>query len=251
MAWPKGRPRNPTTGEPMTEGDKIAQRAATVGAPITEAERIAAQMAAPAKRMVATAPPPKASGAKVIIGCKIPVPWIDLSLSHLIDKEISTPTGTQVRKEGVRTGEFIRIRGTSYPRAGAVPEGFPQKPMMVDGAALTPNVDEDKWLFWLEKSGGKQSPMYKSGMIFAYGTLADVRAHAAEIRDLLTGLEPLDPRTDANGNTMEKRVPGAGKMSMGKVEAGQVNSEVDTEMQLYELLEQQEQRVHQQAESDA
>jgi hypothetical protein len=233
---------------PMTEGEKIAERAATVGAPMTEAERIAAQMTAPAKRMVATAPPPKASGRKVTIACKLPIPWIDLSISKLVEKNLPGLNGSKVVKEAIRTGEFIRVRGTAYPRAGAIPDGFPDKPMMMNGFALTANVDEDKWLAYLNESGGRNSEVVKNGLLFAYPNISDVKSRTLEMRDVKTGLEPLDPRTDADGKSLDIRAPR--KTTVGRVEAGQVNTEQDSETRLYELLEQQEARIQEQAEAE-
>jgi hypothetical protein len=210
---------------------------------MTGAEKASADLTAPAKRMAATAPPPKASGRKVTIGCKLPVPWIDLKLTRLVEKDQPGLNGTRTVREAVQTGEFIRIRGTAYPRAGAIPDGFPGRPIMMQGCALTPNIDEDKWLFYLKEGGGAQSEFVKNGLVFAYPDIGDVRAHATEIRDIKTGLEPLDPRTDANGKSVDVRAPK--RTTVGQVEPGQVNTEQDDESKLYELLEQQEARVNQ------
>lgn len=223
MAWPKGRPRNPTTGAPMTEGEKALS-----------------DITAPAKKMEATAPPPKRSGGKVTIACKLPIPWLDLRLTYLVEKEQPGLNGSRVVREAVFSGEFIRIRGTAYPRAGGVPEGFPQKPMMMNGFALTPNVDEDKWDAWMEIGGGKHSAMVKNGLLFAYTDLSNIKARTLEMRDFQTGLEPLDPRVDDKGRGIDPRAPR--RTTVGNVQPGQVNTDADSETQLYELLEQQEQR---------
>ena len=214
----------------------------------TSAEKVAADLSAPARRMVRTAPPPKASGRKVTIGCKLPVPWIDLKLTHLVEKDQPGLNGSRMVREAVQTGEFIRIRGTAYPRAGAIPDGFPGKPIMMQGCALTPNVDEDKWLAYLNEGGGAKSDMVRNGLLFAYPDIGDVRAHATDIRDVKTGLEPLDPRTDTNGKSLDVRAPR--KTTVGQVEAGQVNPEQDDESKLYELLEQQEANVNRRYEEE-
>lgn len=210
--------------------------------PITPAEQ-ERLLTAPSRLMRDTAPAPKASGTKVTIACKIPVPWIDLRITQLVEKDIPGLNGTTRKKEAVATGEFIRIRGTAYPRAGGVPDGFPGKPIMMNGCALTPNVDEDKWLEWLESGGGRKSQMFRNGLIFAHENIADVKAQTAEVRDVLTGLEPLDPRSDEKGRSMDARAPK--RTTVGQVEAGQVNKDEggDSEMQLYQMLEQQEAAV--------
>lgn len=225
MAWPKGQPRTPK-------------------APPTP-EQVAAQLTAPARTMQATAPKPKASGGKVTIACKLPIPWLDLKISRLVEKDLPGLTGSRRVKEAVQTGEFIRLRGTAYPRAGAIPDGFPSKPIMMNGFALTPNVDEDKWLAWLDHSGGRQSDMFKNGHVRAHANLAEVKAATLDMRDMKTGLEPLDPRTDAKGKSLDARGPR--KNIVGQVESGQVNRDADNEAQLYDLIEQQEAQVHAEA----
>lgn len=204
-------------------------------------ERTVGRLTEPARRMVEDAPKQRRSGGKITIACKLPVPWIDLTISKLVDKDIPGLNGTVTRKEAIQTGRFIRIRGTAYPRAGGVPDGFPGKPIMMAGFALTLNVDEDEWNAFLA-CGGREMDMVRNGIVFAYPDLANIKARCTDLRDVKTGLEPLDPRTDPNtGRSLDGRV--RWKNIIGQDNVHQVNEESGSEEQLYKMLEQQEAAV--------
>lgn len=206
----------------------------------TSQEKAAAQLTAPARTMAAGAPRTGHAGGKVTIACKLPLPWIDLQISRLVDKDIPGLNGTVTRKEAVQTGRFIRIRGTAYPRAGGIPDGFPGKPIMMAGFALTPNVSEDDWNEFLE-NGGAMMDMVRNSLVFAYESLGEVKAACVDNRDRLTGLEPLDPRSDTNGRSLDPRAPR--KTLLGVNDVGEANRESDAETRLYEMLERQESQV--------
>ena len=193
-------PRRPSQPPPAPRyRDETAEAA-------TSQEKAAAALTAPARAMAAGAPRAGRAGGKVTIACKLPLPWIDLQITRLVDKDIPGLNGTTTRKEAVQTGAFIRIRGTAYPRAGGIPDGFPGKPIMMAGFALTPNVDEEEWEAWLANGGAKMD-MVRNGLLFAYASLGDVKAACQDGRDKRTGLEPLDPRSDAEGRSLDPRAP--------------------------------------------
>lgn len=142
----------------------------------------------------------------VIVACKVALPYIDLRLFREEMVMENTQTGPRQVKEYRANGETFRIRGTAYPR-GTPPAGFPDRPRMADGAALTPNCPRKFWDIWVEQN--ERNPLYHNGLIFAHAHIDDVRAQARELKDLKSGLEPIDP-TKANKDPRVPRPTNAG-----------------------------------------
>lgn len=136
---------------------------------------------------------PSSAGAKVTVACKLGVGWFQLQLceEQLVDEQ--TQTGIRTVKVWRRTGRIIRVRGTAYPR-GTPPEGFPEKPKMVGGAALTHGIDKDFWDAWITQN--RLNPVVVNGMIYAHETESNVEGWARENAGRLSGLEPMNPKDD-------------------------------------------------------
>lgn len=136
----------------------------------------------------------QSAGAKVTVACKLGVAWVDLQLSR-VEEVDEQGLGTIRRvKEGRRYGPVLRIRGTAYPR-GNVPEGFPPAPLIIGGAAMNPGVDKDFWDQWVKLN--ERNPLVMNGLIFAHENENIVHGKAREEADNLSGLEPLNPKSDA------------------------------------------------------
>jgi hypothetical protein len=136
---------------------------------------------------------PAAAGAKVIVACKIGVPYIDLQLCEMVEVSEETQTGSRKRMQARRTGSVVRIRGTAYPR-GAMPSEFPAPPIMADGAALNFGIDKDWFDQWLEQN--RRSGFVTNKLIFAHEKEDMVRGQAREQASILSGLEPINPKGD-------------------------------------------------------
>ena len=134
------------------------------------------------------------AGAKVTVACKIGVGWFDLQLCEKRIVKENTQTGPRDIEQWFRLPRIVRIRGTAYPR-GTPPEGYPERPEMVGGFALTRNVDKDFWDEW-EKQNSR-SPFVQNKMIFAYESNDAVVGQAKELAETLSGLEPLNPKKDS------------------------------------------------------
>ena len=130
----------------------------------------------------------KAPTGYVTVACKIHVAWIDLHVDQEIEEWENTPVGGRKIKKFVPVGDPVRIRGTAYP-VGVIPEGFPDRPQMVMGYALTPNVPREFWDNWLKQN--KLAPFVKSNMIIAFESVADIKAKASDHEKDLSGIEPL------------------------------------------------------------
>ena len=134
----------------------------------------------------------------VTVACKIGLPWIDFEVCEPRTVMENTQTGAREVKQYFRTGKIVRVRGTAYPR-GEAPEGYPEKPQLVVGYALTRNVPREVWETIAEQHS--KAPYFTSGMIRAFASEADVRSYAKDYEAELSGLEPVqrskDELTDA------------------------------------------------------
>ena len=136
---------------------------------------------------------PSKSGEHVIVGCKLGVAYYDIQLQKRVMVQENTQTGPREVPKYERVGQVVRLRGTAYPR-GQAPEGFPERPIIVDGAALTFNVDKAFWEEWADQN--KLHPLVQNRMIFAHTDLGSVRAIAKEMKDQSSGMDPLNPKND-------------------------------------------------------
>src|SRR6185312_8478552 len=142
---------------------------------------------------------PSSGGAKVTVALKLGVAYFDIQLCKIEEKFEQNMQGGRMVKEATRVGPRVRLRGTAYPR-GTVPDGFPERPRMVGGAALNPGVDKDFWDVWVEQN--RLNPLVINGMIFAHEIEDRVVGQAKEVAQNTSGLEPIDPK-----NTKDNRVP--------------------------------------------
>ncbi len=153
---------------------------------------------------------PARAGATVTVACKIGVAYIDLQLCKIEEKFEQNMQGGRTVKEATRIGKIVRIRGTAYPR-GVVPEGFPERPEIVAGAALNRNIDKDWWDEWEKQN--KLNPIVMNKMIFAYESDDTVRGVAKELGEIKSGLDPIDPR-----NTKDPRTPKSTRGEVSNIE---------------------------------
>ncbi len=151
---------------------------------------------------------PSSAGAKVIVACKLGIAFFQLQLCREEEVDEQTQTGVRRVKKWTRTGQIVRIRGTAYPR-GTPPEGYPERPFMVDGAALNFGIDKDFWDQWVEQN--RLNPVVVNKMIFAHENRAMVEGLAREQKGVLSGLEPINPKND-------KRMPKSSRPDVSDVE---------------------------------
>lgn len=138
--------------------------------------------------------PPEGHDEKVIVACKIPQAWIELQCEKLQSVQQMGRNGAETVEIWVKHGQIFRVRGTAYP-AAQPPEGFIDRPEKLFGYAITRGVSKTFWDKFAEQK--KDWPPLASGAIFAYRKNEDVKARASEMRSLLTGFEPMDPKGDA------------------------------------------------------
>lgn len=139
--------------------------------------------------------PPEGYDEKVIVACKIPLPWVELHLDRQTTRTEEGQWGSKTIKIWERdpNAPIVRIRGTAYP-AAQPPEGFPDRPEKLFGFAINRNVSKAFWDAFVEQK--KDWPPLKNGHIFAFKKLDDVRARASELRNLVSGFEPINPKGD-------------------------------------------------------
>ena len=151
---------------------------------------------------------PGSAGAKVIVACRLGVAFFQLQLCRKETVDEQTQTGIRPVVKWTRTGEIVRIRGTAYPR-GTPPEGYPERPLIVNGAAMNFGVDKDFWDQWVEQN--RLNPVVINKMVFAHESRDAVEGMARETKELLSGLEPINPRDD-------KRMPKSTRSEITNVE---------------------------------
>jgi len=156
---------------------------------------------------------PQRAGGKVLVGFKVGVPYLDIQLSRLVEQDEQTQTGVRTIRIGERYGDIVRLRGTAYPR-GQVPEGFPERPEMISGAAVNRNIDRNFMVEWLKIN--EKNPIVTNRMIFIAEDEMEFRAMAAEFAGEKSGLDPLDPRKGAK----DPRLPKPTNKDVAELEPG-------------------------------
>lgn len=155
-----------------------------------------------------------ASSSHITIACKIALGWIDLQICEPREVMQNTQTGPRPVTEWARVGKVVRIRGTAYPR-GEAPEGFPSRPEMIMGYALTRDVPRAFWEVWIEQN--KRTAFVESGMIFAFEHNSDIASRGKDYEGKMSGLEPV--ARDKNGLN-DARIPKPINASVGALEPG-------------------------------
>lgn len=190
------------------EADASAARAAGVKTPVEIINEAA--MKRPDLVTTQSLITPSRSGAKVTVGCKLGVAYFDIQLSR---KERIFEQNMQGGREVdvyARFGPTVRLRGTAYPR-GTVPDGFPDKPKIVGGAAMNPGVDKEFWDAWVEQH--KLDPLVINGFIFANENDDFVTGQARETVEVTSGLDPLKP-----DDKTDKRIPRSTRTDLADIE---------------------------------
>ena len=125
-----------------------------------------------------------AAAESVTIACKLPH-GLMLRIFKMHDtNEAVMGGGSRAVKVAHAIEKTVTIAGFSHPQ-NAAPKG-----PMVEGFALTPNVDKEFWDIWIAQNA--ESDMVKNGLIFAHVKPADTNAESRDKKDLRSGLERLD-----------------------------------------------------------
>jgi len=134
------------------------------------------------------------AGEKVVVACKLGVAYYDIYICRKETVSENTQTGPRdIVRFTPQRETTVRLRGTSYPR-GTVPDGFPEKPLIVDGAALNFGIDKEFWDTWVEQN--KLNPLVMNRMIFADTDPEFVKGLAHDTKAMQSGLEPVNPKKD-------------------------------------------------------
>lgn len=140
------------------------------------------------------APTPAApSRGSITVGCKLDIPYFELQLCREQEVSENTQTGPRLIKQFFKTGKIVTIRGTAYP-SGTPPLGFPEKPEMRNGYAITHGVDADFFEEWMSQNA--LAPYVLSGMVCGFERIDDLIGFTEERKDVLSGLQPVLPDKD-------------------------------------------------------
>lgn len=164
---------------------------------------------------------PKPSPAKVNIGCKLHVAYFELELCK---PATVREEGLQGAKDVVvhhRTGQKHTIRGLAYP-AGTVPEGFPDRPTVVAGYAITRDVPGEFWDEWLEQN--RLNPIVLNKMVVGFASLDDIKSvGTVDTKGVLSGLQPVQRgKVEGRDTITDARVTRPVEKAIGAIEPGKV-----------------------------
>lgn len=178
----------------------------------------------------------KRSRGNVIIACRMPVSGIELQLCDMRIVSENTQTGSREVKQFFKVGKKYLVVGTAYPR-GQIPPGFPDKPPMVNGYALTRGVPADFWDEWKEQN--KLDPMVVNNHIFAYPDIDRVRGVAKENKGAWTGFEPMTLTKTGEGEKVRYTDPRIARPTLSGVSPLQVEEDRAKAVERAEQAEQE------------
>lgn len=135
---------------------------------------------------------PATTGDTVTVACKMPHGLI-LRIFDWEDFDEPMRDGTmRTGKRARDTGEHFTLRGTWTASAGQA--YMPNNPAIAEllpgGYALTPGVPKDLWEKWYEQN--RESAIVRERIVFAHAVHHTVVSEATQMRQVVTGLEPLD-----------------------------------------------------------
>ena len=129
----------------------------------------------------------------VSVACKIPNGLV-LQLFEMIEdyEPVMGGGSRKIKKAKPIDGATFTVRGPASPN-GQAPRGY-LRPAVAGGYAITPNVPADLWDKWLEQN--RSAPYVRNGMIFATDRRDETIKEAKGNRDVMSGLEPVNPAGD-------------------------------------------------------
>ena len=122
------------------------------------------------------------------VACKLPLGLI-LRVYEMVDHDELTSGGSyKTVKRAVPVGDPVKVFGPAT-KFGEAP-----KTQISGGYALTHNVDADFFALWLAQNADHEA--VKRGLIFASEKRNAAQDEAREKKEILSGLEPLNPGKD-------------------------------------------------------
>jgi hypothetical protein len=188
---------------------RAPQQGANRGIPHPTDER-----GAPAFPATPTPPSAPASGTDTVtVACKLANGLILRVFDETVESRPVLGGGVKEEKVFLPTGTQYVVRGPivnlgAYRQAGELPDGI------VGGYALTPGIPRDFWERWLDQN--KHSDLVRNQIVFASSSYDRASGQARDMKDVKSGLEPLDPDNptarnprDFAGITRGEHAPGA------------------------------------------
>ena len=160
----------------------------------------------------------RTGSATVCVACKIAT-GLQLQLQAKQPRIVEGRNGPEKIDFWIKGGKVYYVHGPAYPVAP--PAGYPERPIMAGGYAITRGIPTKFWNDWLEQNKLADYVVApdgaEHGMIFAYPTMEDCIAAAKEQEKLLSGLEPLSTDVDKDGRLTDPRVPRPLNPMIGKL----------------------------------
>jgi hypothetical protein len=153
-----------------------------------------------------------ATSRTVVVANKIPT-GIQLQLQEKVKRHVDTKAGLEVVEFWVKRGKTYHCHGPAYP--ALPPDGYPEKPIIVGGYAMSQGIPTEFWNEWLKQN--QQADYVKGDMVRAFDSLESATAWARENAKRLSGLEPMSREVDKTGRLIDPRVPRPINMGITKL----------------------------------
>ena len=164
-----------------------------------------------------TATAPATTGETVMVACKLPhgvllriFDWQEYDEQQRDGTVKRAKRAIPLETEFVVRGPWVASAGQAYNRANsAVAELLP------GGYALTHGCPKDLWDRWYDQN--RMTALVRNKIIFAHASQPTVNEEACGLRQVKSGMEPLDPRNPA------ERMPGGvdRRLRLGILEQGE------------------------------
>ena len=154
------------------------------------------------------------TGQTVSVACKVPMGLV-LRVHGTMEVSEQTTNGPRLTKVFPVLKEYT-VKGPSHPvnRLAKAP--------IAGGYAITRGIPKDFWDKWL--ADNRESPLVVNHQIFAADTPTYVAGQAKEMREIRSGMEPMNP------NGKDSRIP-----KPTRPEAGKIENDADASMDFAEV----------------
>ena len=152
----------------------------------------------------------RGTSSHVIVACKVALPWLEFQVCNPKSVIRESLTGSREITEWDKSGELVRVRGTSFP-SGTPPEGM-TRPEMINGYAITEGIKRSTWEVIAQQHA--QALYMQNNLVLAASSREEIAAMTRENLSLRSGLEPLQV---SKAGIVDSRAPKSARREISNV----------------------------------